>query len=102
MQGFKYSEHEGVEVWFKPLADGDWAFMALNRGKQAQDIRFDWARHVVKDGISGRDAALKTRRYALRDLWKDAAAGDTGQPLTARLDAHEVLVLRLTPMQAAK
>ncbi len=102
VQGFKYSEHEGVEVWFKPLADGDWAFMALNRGKQAQDIRFDWARHVVKDGISGRDAALKTRRYALRDLWKDAAAGDTGQPLTARLDAHEVLVLRLTPMQAAK
>lgn len=102
VQGFRFAAKDGVEYWFKPLSGGDWAFMALNRSKQARSIRFDWAKQVLKDKLSGRDAALKTKRYALRDLWKDQLAGDTSKPLTAKIDAHDVLVLRLMPMESAR
>jgi len=97
VQGWRHAARDGVEYWFKPLADGDWAFMALNRNKQARKISFDWRTEVVKDKLSGRDAALSTARYTLRDLWRATAAGDTAQPLRAELPAQDVLVLRLTP-----
>src|SRR5919202_887529 len=34
VQGFPYSSatSDGVEIWFKPLAGGDWAMAVLNRG----------------------------------------------------------------------
>ncbi len=102
VQGFRHAAKDGVEYWFKPLAGGDWAFMALNRSKQVKKIEFDWAQQVVRDVLSARDAQLQTMRYSLRDLWKHEPAGDTGKPLAASLPAHDVLMLRLTPLGAAK
>ena len=97
VQGQRHAVRDGVEFWFKPLAGGDWAFMALNRNPQPRRLSFNWVAEDVRDDVSRRDAALATTRYALRDLWTGGAAGDTGRALQAELPGHDVLVLRLTP-----
>ena len=95
IQGFRLSAKDGVEIWFKPLAGGDWAFMALNRNAAAHHVSFDWAGTAVRDDVSGRDAAFAGTRYTLRDLWKDRDMGDTRHALEADVPGQDVLVLRL-------
>lgn len=98
VQGFRHAARDGVEFWFKPLAGGDWAFMVLNRNREARRVRFDWAAETVRDDVARRDAAFATTRYTLRDLWAPArVAGDTGRPLDADVPAQDVLVFRLSP-----
>jgi len=97
VQGFRHAVRDGVEYWFKPLAGGDWAFMALNRNTAPRRISFDWAAESVRDELSKRDAAFATTRYGLHDLWAARAAGDTARALQAEVPGQDVLVLRLTP-----
>jgi len=99
IQGLRVSAKDGVEVWFRPLAGGDWALMVLNRNQAPRHVSFDWATTIVKDELSGRDAAFATTRYALRDLWRDRDAGDTSRPLEADVPAQDVLMLRLVPRE---
>lgn len=99
VQGFRYAANDGVEYWFKPLAGGDWAFMALNRNKTPRKITFNWAAEAVKDELSKRDAAFASTRYQLRDLWTGQGRGDTAKALTAELPGQDVLMLRLSSKQ---
>ncbi|MFZ2987083.1 glycoside hydrolase family 27 protein [Ideonella sp.] len=95
--GWRQSAVDGLEVWFRPLAGGDWAVMALNRSTQPRRLALDWAKLKVNDPVSGRDAALASLRYDLRDLWTGRASGHTGSPLSAEVPGQDVLMLRLTP-----
>jgi alpha-galactosidase len=95
VEAFVYSATNGVEIWFKPLAAGDWAMCVLNRNKNAQKIPFDWKSENVADSFSRRDAALATTTYALQDLWTKKTAGTTQEPLMAEIPGHDVLLLRL-------
>src|SRR5688572_17670559 len=58
IQGLKYSANEGLETWFKPLQNGDWAVCFLNRKEVAQKIDFDWIKNVVIDDVSKREAGF--------------------------------------------
>jgi alpha-galactosidase len=95
IQGFRYRAEGALEIWFKSLADGDWAMCFLNRGPVAQEVRFDWCREDVGDDLSERRAAFETDVYRLRDLWVGRALGLTRDPLVAEVPAHDVLMLRL-------
>jgi alpha-galactosidase len=97
VQAFRHAVAAGVEYWFKPLANGDWALMVLNRNKQPAEASFDWTAQAVKDDVSGADAAFSNTRYDLRDLWTGRFAGNTKKPLRATVPGHDVLLLRLTP-----
>ncbi len=97
IQGFQYSARDSVEVWFKPLANGDWAMTVLNRRTSPQRVAFDWKKEVVADSLSGRKAEFATTRYRLRDLWTHKDVGDTGKALDALVPSRDVLTLRLTP-----
>ena len=66
-----------MEIWFKPLAGGDWAMCALNRGRDAQKISFDWKQENVSDNLSKRDANFSATTYGLRDVWTKKEAGTT-------------------------
>jgi alpha-galactosidase len=68
IQGFRFGSENGVETWFKPMADGDWAVCFLNRGLSIQSVSFPWKERAVKDTLSGRDAAFATVKYRIRDL----------------------------------
>ncbi|MFC1747005.1 glycoside hydrolase family 27 protein [Candidatus Neomarinimicrobiota bacterium] len=98
VQGFRYSAADSVDIWFKPLMNGDWAMCLLNRGIRPKDIRFNWGNEAVSDDVSGRSAQFDELVYSLRDLWAGRNLGNTRQPLNARVPGHDVLMLRLSPL----
>jgi alpha-galactosidase len=95
IEAFAYSTNKNVEIWFKPLANDEWAMCALNRGKEPQTISFDWKKENVSDSFSKRDANFSTTTYALKNLWTKESAGKTSEPLSAEIPGHDVLMLRL-------
>jgi len=96
IQGFKYSDDGDLEVWFKPLADEDWAMCVLNRGNAAQQVKFAWQDEPVADDFSGRETLFKARRYRIRDLWSGEDLGTTRRTLETEVPGHDVLMVRLT------
>lgn len=95
--GFAYRREPGLEVWFRPLADGDWAMALLNRGDVTREVRFDWTQEYVEDAQTHHTLDLEHERYVLRDLFAARSAGDTGTPLKVKVPAHDVALYRLTP-----
>jgi alpha-galactosidase len=95
IEGFRYSSDGVLEVWFKPLMDGDWAMCVLNRSTRPQKVFFDWKAQKVSDELSQRDASFDKTVYGIRDLWTKKDLGTTEKPLNAELPGHDVLMLRL-------
>jgi alpha-galactosidase len=98
IEGFQYSAKDNVEVWFKPLNDGDWAMVVLNRSTSARKVSFDWKSEKVADSLSNRETRFETTAYSLRDLWARRDIGTTGRALSADVPPHDVLMLRLKKM----
>ena len=95
IQGFKYASRDSLEIWFKPLADDDWAMCILNRQTTPQSATFDWKNETVTDDVSGREADFNEKVYQLRDVWRKVDTGTTEDILTAVIPGHDVLMLRL-------
>jgi len=95
VQAYRQSGADGVEYWVKPLADGDWAVMILNRNPMPRAITVDWKTIDLKDDLSGKVAAPGVTRFELRNLWNGQFVGNTLQPLQKVVPGHDVLVLRL-------
>jgi len=97
IQAFRHSVLDGVEFWFKPLENGAWAFMALNRTNESRTINFDWNAGNISDNLSKRAIDAYERGYTLQDLWRKSSPGTTRKPLVAGVAGHDVLLLKLTP-----
>ena len=78
--------------WAKPLANGDIAVMLLNTGEGTAQITCS----LAELGMSSTGAAK------VRDMWahKDLEPLAAGANITATLDSHAQITLRLTPMSA--
>ena len=96
VQAYRQSGADGVEYWVKPLAEGDWAVMVLNRNKTARAITVDWKTFTLQDDLSGTVAAPGVTRFELRNLWNGQFSGNTLKLLQATVPGHDVLVLRLS------
>ena len=96
VSSFIYESRDSLETWVKPLANNEWAFCFLNRSQKPAEINFNWQQHVIADTISRTSVNFKEHTYSLRDVWKKAAAGNTSKPLKAKLEGHDVIMLRLT------
>lgn len=92
IQGFRYAVKDSVETWFKPLQNGDWAVVFLNRGRVDQKVNFNWSTEKVVDDIFKKKL---DGIYKVKDLWKHTLTGTTKQPFTTVVPAHDVVVLRL-------
>lgn len=97
IQGFKYSAEDGLEVWIKPLSDGNWAVTFLNRSEVAKKINFDWKKHIIKDADFGYEADFSKTAFKLKDLWKNKEIGNTKKNFVSDLAPHDVITLRLIP-----
>jgi alpha-galactosidase len=95
IQGFKYAAYEKLDVWFKPLENGDWAVAFLNRGDKPANLSFNWKREKVIDDHAKRNARFEKTVYRIRDLWKHEDVGTTKETFTATVPGHDVLMLRL-------
>lgn len=94
IQGFMHKAEGTLEVWFKPLKNGDWAVAILNRGIDPQTLRFQWP--TLTDSLSGMRFDPVANTYRLRNVWADpASTATTQQALTVEVSGHDVLMLRL-------
>jgi alpha-galactosidase len=95
IEGFRYSTNGALEVWFKPLVNGDWAMCVLNRDTTAQPVTFNWKNENVTDALSNRETRFDTTIYKVLDLWAKKGLGTTEKTLSAVVPGHDVLMLRL-------
>jgi len=79
---------EIVEVWTKPLQDGSIAAGLFNLGERQQRI----------SSVSWESLGLHDRRPCLvRDLWAGRDLGVFTRQFTARVERHDVALLKLIP-----
>jgi alpha-galactosidase len=95
IQGFKYAIKDGLETWFKPLENGDWAVCFLNRVDKPYKLEFDWSKNAVVDELSNRAAGFDKTTYTLRDVWFKKDIGTTKKIFTREVPPHDVVMLRL-------
>jgi len=96
IEGFKYSDRDSLQTWFKPLSDGNWAVCFLNRSSVSKPVEFNWQNENVTDTLFNKTLDAKTIIYKLRDLWTKKDAGTTKKPLKTVVPSHDVLMLRLS------
>jgi alpha-galactosidase len=99
IQGFKYNTRDSVETWFKPLKEGDWAVCFLNRSVKPQKIQFNWTAALVTDSINNLNMHPAQHSYKMVDVWTKIEIGTTQKTLLAEVPAHDVLMMRLTPIK---
>ncbi|MBN1415935.1 MAG: glycoside hydrolase family 27 protein [Bacteroidales bacterium] len=97
IQGFAYRTYKDMEVWAKPLVNGQLAICFLNRRENAREIIFNWQDNPVGDDISKTSYDFGKTEYIIRDLWLKKETGTTGTPLKAVIAGHDVLMLKLIP-----
>jgi alpha-galactosidase len=97
VQGFRYSKREdSLQIWFKPLSNGEWAMCVVNRSSVPKSVEFNWQSEIVNDELSKRGLHADAVVYRLRDLWTKKDAGTTKKTLKAVVQPHDVLMLRLS------
>jgi alpha-galactosidase len=95
IQAFQYDTTDSVEVWAKPLKNGDWAVGFLNRTTQQRSVHFDWSKNVITDDFAKKTLNTNEAKYDIRNLWTKKNIGTTKKVVKAELGAHEMLMLRL-------
>ncbi|HOV98911.1 MAG TPA: glycoside hydrolase family 27 protein [Bacteroidota bacterium] len=100
VQGFRYNDNfQGVEVWGKPLKNGDWAICFLNRSEVKRKVHFDWSHQNIADDISHTSLNTQESEFTVRDLWGKKNIGTTRKPLDVEVGSHDVVLLRLIKNQ---
>ena len=96
IEGFKYKDADSLEVWAKPLQNGEWAICFLNRSHHPVQVNFNWKDELINDNIFKKTLNAKDNNYKIRNLWTKSNEGDTQKPLEALLPSHDVIMLRLS------
>lgn len=96
IQGFKYAAQDGLEIWVKPLSDGNWAITFLNRSETSKKINFDWKKNTIKDADFGYEADFNKTTFKIKNLWTNKEAGTTKKNFVADLASHDVITLKLS------
>lgn len=95
IQGFKYRSAGGLEIWFKPLAQGNWVVCFLNRSAESKKIDFDWRNELVKDDVFGQELNARMINYKIKNAWSNQVTGSTKTVLKTMVPSHDVLMLLL-------
>lgn len=102
VQGLRLKSENGIEYWFKPLVNGEWAFCLLNRSLEPQTVTIDWQQLCFTDEeVSKLSTDFDKKVYTITDLWaantKQAKAGTTAKTKKVNVPSHDVVLYRLTP-----
>lgn len=102
VQGLKYLSQDSLEVWFKPLAEGDWAFCILNRAQVTKEYTINWQKFNLTDDVSKRSTNFDTTTYTIKNLWTKKAEGLTKKDKKVLVPAQDVVLYRLSPNKIKK
>ena len=95
IQALKWMDYGDLEIWFKPLKNGDLAFCFLNRSKTPEKINFDLKRRIYDVDIV-RKVYTIDGSFEIRDLWKHKVIGSTKGSLKALIPGRDVLLVKLS------
>jgi alpha-galactosidase len=84
-QGRRVWRQGELEVWSKPLADGGRAVLLFNRGEAAATITAHWTDLGLADHQS----------VKVRDLWKGRDLSKAKDEVSAKVEPHGVVMLKL-------
>ena len=87
IQGHRASRSADAEVWVRPLADGSFAAVLLNRGSSRRAIAVRWSDLGLPDGTT----------IKVRDLWQHRELRHARVGLTLEVAPTAAVMLRLTP-----
>ena len=95
VQGLRLRREGDVEYWFKPLAGGDWAFCAFNRGGDDVTVAIDWNSFKFTDELSG--CTFDPQGCKARNLWNAKEKVRKIQKIkTLKIPSHDVVVYRIS------
>ncbi len=96
VQGLKVATQDSIEVWFKPLAGGDWAFCLLNRSKVEKEYTIQWQNFNFDDEVSKQSTNFNKTTYVIRNLWSKKQEGNTKKDKKVLVPAQDVVLYRLS------
>lgn len=101
VQGWRFYTSDGVEFWFKPLADDEWALCVFNRTTQPRKVVLDWHDLITYDNISRRTFKPDRNLYKIKNLWTGKNEGVTDKNREVTIPGYDVALYRLSPVDRA-
>jgi alpha-galactosidase len=92
-QGYRLRDDGAGEVWVKPMSDGGWAVVLLNRGSATASIQLRLAEFGMKSPWWKRIVGMSDAHRA-KDLWSNQTA-DVRGTLSRDVPAHGAVMLRI-------
>lgn len=78
VQGLRFLIREGLEYWFKPLSNGDWAMTIFNPTRQSLSCSLNWQEfNLTDEEVSKRSTAFDQNVYKIKNLWTGRMEGET-------------------------
>ena len=96
IQGLKFAAEDGLEFWFKPLVNDDWAFCILNRTTEPKEYTIDWQKFNLYDDVARRFTDFDSKVYSVRNLWTRQEEGNTKKMKSVTIPGHDVVLYRLS------
>lgn len=90
IQAARVRKDGDLEVFAKPLANGDWGIALLNRGLTNAEIGAGWQE----------DLGVHWSAASVRDLWRHRNLGSYREGFATTVGPHEATILRVTPENA--
>lgn len=100
VQGLRFLSRDGLDYWFKPLANGDWAMTIFNPTRKSIACNLNWQDfNFTDDEVSKRSTEFDKYIYKVKNLWTGRMEGKTStkQKVERKLvvPAQDVIVYRL-------
>lgn len=100
VQGLRFLSRDGLDYWFKPLANGDWAMTIFNPTHKPIACNLNWQDfNFTDDEVSKRSTEFDKYIYKVKNLWTGRMEGKTStkQKVERKLvvPAQDVIVYRL-------
>lgn len=95
VQGLRFKVENGVEYWFKPLENGDWAMCVFNRNTLPTEINLNWSNFDFYDQFSKKKTELASHIYSVKNLWSGKMEGKTDKSKKYILPGEDVMMYRL-------
>lgn len=99
VQGWRFIVRDGVEYWYKPLVNNEWALCVFNRNVDPRKVTLDWRDLATYDVITKRYFTPADNIHTIRNLWTHKDEGRTNKNLTITVPGRDVALYRFAPVK---
>ncbi len=96
IQALRFKKENGLEFWFKPLSNGDWAMCILNRSLEPLNYTINWSDYNFTDQLTQKGTDLGVKKYNIKNLWTGKNEGNTEKSRIVTIPAQDVILYRLS------